>query len=50
MFVDWDNNKIHMVLDWDNLETPSEAYIRKMPKDNTVIDKQSGEIYEVKKE
>ncbi|GIU71186.1 MAG: hypothetical protein KatS3mg003_0665 [Candidatus Nitrosocaldaceae archaeon] len=37
-----------MALDWDNLETPSKAYIRKMPKEGIVIDKQSF-VYEVKK-
>ena len=48
--VGYNNKRPHMALDWDNLETPSKAYVRKMPKDGIVIDKQSGEIYEVKRE
>jgi putative transposase len=45
--IDWWNNiKLHMSLDWDNLETPSKAFARKMPeKGTTVIDEQSGEVY-----
>jgi hypothetical protein len=37
-----------MSLDWDNLETPAQAYIRKMPPEGVVVDEQSGEIYEAK--
>jgi putative transposase len=49
--VDWYNNiRPHMSLDWDNLETPSQAYVRKMPPDGVVVDEQSGEMYEAKKE
>ena len=45
--VDWYNyTKPHMSLDWDNLETPDKAFIRKMPqKGSTVIDEQTGEKY-----
>ena len=42
----WNYTKPHMSLDWDNLETPAKAFIRKMPeKGTTVIDEQSGEVY-----
>jgi hypothetical protein len=35
-----------MSLDWDNLETPAKAFVRKMPEPGTkVIDEQSGEVY-----
>lgn len=47
--VHWYNyTKPHMSLDWDNLETPVKAFVRKMPqKGSTVIDKQTGEKYHV---
>ena len=33
-----------MSFDWDNLETPAKAFIRKIPeKESTVIDEQTGE-------
>jgi len=42
----WNYTKPHMSLDWDNLETPAKAFIRKMPeKGTTVIDEQTGEKY-----
>jgi hypothetical protein len=45
-FVHWYNHiRPHMSLDWDNLETPVQAYERKMPPEGVVIDEQSGEIY-----
>lgn len=45
--VEWYNyTKPHMSLDWDNLETPAKAFVRKMPqKGSTVIDEQTGEKY-----
>ncbi len=48
--IDWWNNKRpHMSLDWDTLETPARAFWRKMPpKGATVIDEQSGEVYDVR--
>ena len=46
--VDWYNNiRPHMSLDWDNLETPAQAYVRKMPAEGIAVDEQSGEIYRV---
>ncbi len=46
--IDWYNNiRPHMSLNLDVLETPSQAYVRKMPK-GIVIDDQSGEIYHAK--
>ncbi len=49
--IDWYNNiRPHMSLNLDVLETPSQAYTRKMPKEGIVIDEQSGEIYHAKKE
>jgi putative transposase len=42
----WNHIKPHMSLDWDNLETPAKAFVRKMPEPGTtVIDEQSGEKY-----
>jgi putative transposase len=42
----WNYTKPHMSLDWDNLETPAKAFVRKMPEPGTtVIDEQSGEVY-----
>ncbi len=38
-----------MSLDWDTLETPVRVFWRKMPpKRATVIDEQSGEVYDVR--
>jgi len=47
--VDWYNNdRPHMSLDWDRKETPAQAFIRKMPpRDEMVIDRQTGEEYDV---
>jgi putative transposase len=48
--VHWYNHiRPHMSLDWDNLETPAKAYVRKMPPEGVVIDEQSGEIYDAKR-
>ena len=46
-FMEWYNyRRAHMSLDWDNLETPAEAYARKMPpKGEIVVDEQTGEEY-----
>ena len=38
MFVDWYNNKPHRSLDWDNHETPAQAFVRKTAPDGTVVD------------
>lgn len=48
----WYNYKRpHMSLNLDKIETPYEAYHRKMPEPGTtVIDEESGEVYDVKKE
>lgn len=45
--MDWYNNdRDHMSLDWENLETPAQAFARKMPpKGGTVTDTQTGEEY-----
>jgi putative transposase len=49
--VHWYNNiRPHMSLDWDNLETPAQAYIRKIPPEGVVMDMQSGEVYDVRRE
>ena len=50
-FVDWWNNiRPHMSLDWDNLETPVQAFARKMPEAGSeVTDKQNGEKYRAAK-
>ena len=45
----WNHVRPHMSLDWDSLETPAKAFVRKMPpKGTTVIDEQSGEVYDVR--
>ena len=45
----WNHTRPHMSLDWDNLETPAKAFVRKMPpKGITVVDEQSGEAYDVR--
>lgn len=46
----WNNIKPHMSLNFDELETPSQAYIRKVPGEGIVIDEQPGEIYHAEKE
>ena len=49
-FVEWFNHdRPHMSLDLDNLETPAQAFTRKMPSPGqTVIDEQTGEEYDVR--
>ena len=49
-FVEWFNHdRPHMSLDLDNLETPAQAFTRKMPSlGQTVIDEQTGEEYDVR--
>ena len=46
-FMDWYNyQRAHQSLDWDSLETPARAFLRKMPpKDAIVVDEQTGEEY-----
>ena len=46
-FIEWYNNdRPHMSLDWDNLETPAQAFKRKMPPaGETVVDSQTGQEY-----
>ena len=45
----WYNSKRpHMSLDMEKVETPDQAFIRKMPEDGVVIDKESGEVYHAK--
>ena len=48
--VTWYNSKRpHMSLNLEAIETPDEAFIRKMPEDGIVIDEESGEIYHAQK-
>ena len=44
-FMDWYNyQRAHQSLDWDSLETPARAFLRKMPpKDAIAVDEQIGE-------
>ncbi len=45
-FVTWYNSKRpHMSLNLDAIETPDQAFIRKMPEDGVVLDEESGETY-----
>ena len=46
-FMEWYNHdRPHMSLDWDNLETPAQAFKRKMPPaGETVVDSQTGQEY-----
>lgn len=46
-FLEWYNyERPHMSLDWDNLETPAQAFKRKMaPTGTTVVDSQTGQEY-----
>ena len=50
LFMKWYNyDRPHMSLDWDNQETPAQAFERKMPEEGqTVIDEQTGEEYDVR--
>ncbi len=48
--IRWYNTKRpHMSLNLDVIETPYQAYLRKMPKDGIVIDEESGEVYHAEK-
>ncbi len=43
LFMQWYNHdRPHRSPDWDNQETSSQAFLRKMPKEETVIDGQTG--------
>ncbi|HEY4700167.1 MAG TPA: DDE-type integrase/transposase/recombinase [Nitrososphaerales archaeon] len=47
--VTWYNSKRpHMSLNLDAIETPDEAFIRKMPQQGVIVDEESGEIYHAK--
>lgn len=48
LMVWYNYRRPHMSLNLKKIETPYEAYQRKMPEPGTVIDEQSGEIYDVK--
>lgn len=49
--VEWYNFvRPHMSLNLDVIETPYKAFIRKMPKEGTVVDERSGEVYHASKE
>ena len=45
----YNHNRPHMSLDWDDPETPVQAFARKMPRvtEERVIDGQTGEEYNV---
>ena len=48
--IEWYNMKRpHMSLNLDVIETPYQAFIRKMPEPGTVIDEESGEVYHAQK-
>jgi putative transposase len=48
--MEWYNTvKLHMSLDFEHAETPSEAFVRKLPPAGTVVDEGSGEVYRVDK-
>jgi len=48
--IQWYNMKRpHMSLNLRIIETPSQAFIRKMPKEGTIIDEESGEVYHAQK-
>ena len=49
--IQWYNVKRpHMSLNLDVMETPYQAYLRKMPETGVVIDEEAGEVYHAKKE
>jgi putative transposase len=46
----WYNEKRpHMSLNLEVIETPHQAFVRKMPGEGTVIDEESGEVYHAQK-
>ena len=49
--VEWYNTvRPHMSLNLDAIETPQQAYARKMPEEGVVTDEESGEVYHAQKE
>jgi putative transposase len=49
--IQWYNMKRpHMSLNLDAIETPYEAYLRKMPEEGLVTDEEAGEVYNAKRE
>jgi putative transposase len=49
--VKWYNEvRPHMSLNLDVIETPSQAFLRKMPKPGNVMDAKSGEVYHAREE
>jgi putative transposase len=47
--VKWYNEvRPHMSLNLDAIETPHQAFVRKMPRQGRVVDEKSGEIYDAK--
>ena len=48
--IEWYNmTRPHMSLNLEIIETPYQAYARKMPEGGTVIDEESGETYHATK-
>ncbi len=48
--VEWYNEvRPHMSLNLDIIETPHQAFVRKMPEEGIVIDEESGEVYHAQK-
>lgn len=46
----YNHNRPHMSLDWENQETPAQAFAKKMPKEGetAVIDEHTGEEFDVR--
>ena len=48
--VEWYNEKRpHMSLNMEVIETPHQAFVRKMPGEGRVVDEESGEVYHAEK-
>ena len=48
--MEWYNTvRPHMSLNLDTIETPYQAYARKMPEGGTVVDEEAGEVYHAQK-
>ena len=48
--MEWYNEvRPHMSLNLDVIETPHQAFVRKMPGEGTVIDEEAGEVYHAQK-
>ena len=48
--MEWYNEvRPHMSLNLEVVETPHQAFVRKMPEAGTVIDEESGEVYHAQK-